>query len=56
METEKLGMKKIPTECNIEREAETNQLLRTKVQKRVNKELRLEETPKEPKEKTMVLD
>ena len=40
-----------PIECNIEREAETNKLLRNKTRKSMS----IEETPKEPKEKTMEL-
>ena len=56
METKKSGMKQNSYRRQYRKREETNQLLRTKVQERVNKELRLKESPKEPKEKTMVLD
>ena len=56
METEKSGMKQNSYRMQYRKTGKANQLLRIKVQERDNKGLRLEEMPKEPKEKTTVLD
>ena len=56
METEKSGMKQNSYRMQYRKRGIDKPTLGTKVQERVSKELRLEETPKEPKEKTMVLD